>query len=82
MAPSRRRSTADGFTGLQQYGGQFGIGIDSRTVKGALNAFGRANKASNPQVGMALQPITLSENSARKGALGIVSTTACARPSC
>ena len=56
-----------GFTGLQQYGGQFGIGIDSRTVKEALNAFGRANKASNPQVDMALQPIVIGRKLTAQG---------------
>lgn len=56
-----------GFTGLQQYGGQFGIGINSRTVKEALDAFGRANKASNPHVGIALQPITIGRKLVAQG---------------
>lgn len=56
-----------GFTGLQQYGGQFGIGIDSRTVKAAIDAFGRANRAGNPRVGYALQPITINRKLTLEG---------------
>ena len=46
-----------GFTGVQQYAGQFGIGIDSRTVKSSLDAFHRGNKAVHPEQTGALIPV-------------------------
>jgi hypothetical protein len=46
-----------GFTGVQQYAGQFGIGIDSRTVKASLDAFHRENKAAHPEQTGALIPV-------------------------
>jgi hypothetical protein len=53
-------SGAWGFTGVQKYGDEFGIGIDSRPVKDVANAYSRVNKQANPSVTYNTLPVVLS----------------------
>jgi hypothetical protein len=52
-------STLWGFTGVQKYGDEFGIGIDSRAVMDTANYYSRINKAANPSQVYNILPVVL-----------------------